>query len=112
MKVVVVVVSEAFLLALAGRACAAVRACLWNPEEAFNDIRQVRVGESAMMTAGREAGLEGEFCEPGWSSPIRVGQPRLGECRVLRGPYLGDVSALCFLPSTPHSYLIAGLISI
>lgn len=30
------------------------------------------------------------------------------EYRVLRGPYLGDVSALCFLPSTPSSYLIAG----
>jgi len=65
-----------------------------------------------MTNAGREADLEGEFCEPGWSSAMRVGQPRLGKYRVLRGPYLGDVSALCILPSTPNSYLIAGSIFI
>lgn len=29
---------------------------------------------------------------------------------MLRGPYLGDVSALCFLPSSPLPYLIAGSI--
>lgn len=56
-----------------------------------------------------------EIREPGWLSPdgvttMRVEPPALGECRVLRGPYLGDVSALCFLPSTPLPYLIAGSI--
>lgn len=65
-----------------------------------------------MTNTGREAGLEGELCEPVWSSAMGVGQPRLGKYRVLRGPYLGDVSALCFLPSNPNSYLIAGSISV
>ena len=42
---------------------------------------------------------------------VREGGSRMregGQYTVLRGPYLGDVSALCFVPSSPVSYLLAG----
>lgn len=63
----------------------------------------------AMTSSGQDGGLEGGICDAGRLLGREAMREEPRECSVRRGPYLGDVSALCFLPSSPVLYLLAGL---
>ena len=102
------------------REARAAQACLWTWEQVCNHVGKLRVAVRGLaMTSSAEGGggggCGGGFCDPGrLSEGVEMHEelPRLRECKLLRGPYLGDVSALCFLPSSPLRYLLAGSISL
>lgn len=59
--------------------------------------------------------IEVEKRDSGWRAEVVAMQSEeedeeasLGDCGVFKGPYLGDVSALCFLSTPSLPYLVAG----